>query len=139
MKNKIYKIIKTDKYYKIFLVTEDVKHFEALKKEFKDNLIYLKNSFRSTGKIAFKKYPRLNHRYKLGRDLLIETCLLSKCDGYIDTKGNIRGAVLNMNFNQKQKRYLIDNGFNPGLPLIGNYIWYIKSILPGFLGGFKIK
>ena len=54
MKNKIYKIIKTDKYDKIFLVTEDVKHFEALK-EFKDNLIYLKNSFRSTGKI-FKKY-----------------------------------------------------------------------------------
>ena len=24
-----------------------------------------------------------------------------------------------------KKRYLIDNGFNPGLPLIGNYIWYL--------------
>ncbi len=138
MKNEIYKIIKKEKYDKIFLVTEDIQNFDALQKEFKDNLIYLKNSFRSTGKVAFKTYPRLNHRYKLGRDLLIETCLLSKCDGYIDTKGNIRGAVLNMNLNQKQKRYLIDNGFNPGLPLIGNYIWYLKNMLPRFLGGFKI-
>lgn len=139
MKNQIYKIMKSDNYDKIFLVTEDIKHFNALKKEFNDSLIYLKNSFRSTGKVAFTTYPRLNHRYKLGRDLLIETCLLSKCDGYIDTKGNIRGAVLNMNLNNKQKRYLIDNGFNPGLPLLGNYMWYIKSILPSFLGGFQIK
>lgn len=139
MKNKIYEIMKTDSYDKIFLVTEDIKHFDALKKEFKDKLIYLKNSYRSTGKIAFTKYPRLNHRYKLGRDLLIETCLLSKCDGYLDTKGNIRGAVLNMNFNQKQKRYLIDNGSNSGLPFIGNYIWYIKCLLPSFLGGFRVR
>jgi hypothetical protein len=138
MKDKIHKIIKTDRYDKIFLVTEDIKHFDALKKEFNDKIIYLKNSYRSTGKIAFSKYPRLNHRYKLGRDILIETCLLSYCDGYLDTEGNIRSAVLTMNFNLKQIRYIIDNGFNPGLPFIGNYIWYIKSILPSFLGGFRI-
>ena len=46
MKNQIYKIMKSDNYDKIFLVTEDIKHFDALK-EFNDSLIYLKNSFRS--------------------------------------------------------------------------------------------
>ena len=68
---------------------------------------------------------------------MIETCLLSKCDGYIDTKGNIRGAVLNMNLNNKQKRYLIDNGFNPGLPLLGNYMWYIKKYSSKFFRRFS--
>lgn len=139
MINKINEIKKVDNYDKIFLVTEDIHHFNALKKEFNDDLIYLKESFRSTGQVAFETYPRLNHRYKLGRDLLVETCLLSKCDGYLDTHGNIRAAVLNMNMNQKQKRYLIDNGFNPGIPFVVNYIWYIKSLLPSFLGGFKSK
>ena len=32
MKNQIYKIMKSDNYDKIFLVTEDIKHFDALKK-----------------------------------------------------------------------------------------------------------
>ena len=32
-----------------------------------------------------------------------------------------------------------NNGKNFGLPLLGNYMWYIKSILPSFLGGFQIK
>lgn len=134
---KIKKLIKDEQYDKIFLVTEDISHFNAIKNEFKNDLLYFKNIFRSSGKVAFQTYPRLNHRYKLGRDLLVEACLLSKCDGYLDTKGNVRGAVLTMNLNNLQKRYLINNGFNPGIPLVSNYLWYIRKFLPSNLGGFK--
>lgn len=137
MKKKIKKILKDDQYDKIFLVTEDINNFDELKKEFSNKLIYLKNSFRDKGTKAFTDYPRLNHRYKLGRDLLVETILLSKCDGYLDTPGNVGEAVRNMNLNILQKKYLINNGFNPGLPILGNYLWYLKSFLPDFLGGFK--
>ena len=104
MKKEIKKIMKENKYEKFFLVTEDIDHLNPLIKEFGDKLIYLKNTFRSRKKVAFQTYPRLNHRYKLGRDLLIETCLLSKCDGFLDTKGNIRSAVITMNLNINQKK-----------------------------------
>ena len=137
MKKEINKIIKEDKYEKIFLVTEDIDHFNPLIKEYGDKLIYLKNTFRSRKKVAFQTYPRLNHRYKLGRDLLIETCLLSKCDGFLDTETNIRCAANLMNLNINQKRYLIDNGFNPGFPILVNYMWYIKCFLPEFLGTYS--
>jgi hypothetical protein len=137
MIQKLKKLIKDENYDKVFLVTEDISHFNARKNEFKNDLLYFKNIFRSSGKVAFQNYPRLNHRYKLGRDLLVETCLLSKCDGYLDTEGNVRGAALTMNLNNSQKRYLIDNGFNPGIPLISNYLWYIKKFLPSNFGGFK--
>ena len=38
------------------------------------------NSFRSNKNDAFKIYPRNNHRYKLGKEILYETILLSSCD-----------------------------------------------------------
>ena len=137
MKRKIKKILQEEKYDKVFLVSEDISHFKYICREFNENIIYLENTFRSKGKVAFETSPRLNHRYKLGRDLLIEACLLSKCDGYLDTRGNVMNAVMTMNSNKSQKRYLIDNGDNKGIPLLGNYIWYIKNLLPHSLGGFE--
>ena len=137
MKNKIKKIISTDKYEKIFLVTEDLYNFNGIINEFQNKVIYLKNSIREKdSNTAFDTYPRTRHRYKLGRDILIETCLLSHCDGYLDIRNNVREAAHAFNLNPNQKRYFIDNGFNDSLPIITKYIWYIKSFLPKKLGGF---
>ena len=36
----------------------------------------------------FGTHPRTLHRYKLGRDILKETFLLSYCDGYFDIETN---------------------------------------------------
>ena len=40
-------------------------------------------------KDSFKVYPRKNHRYKLGKETLIETLILSKCEGITYIKSNV--------------------------------------------------
>ena len=140
MINRLNKILSKENYDKIFLVTEDLNNFKAILAEFKDKVIYLNNSIReNNSNTAFDTYPRLNHRYKLGRDILIEACLLSYCDGYLDIRNNVREAAIAFNLNPNQKRYFIDNGHNSAYPVIGKYIWYIKSFLPKMLGGFDQK
>ena len=140
MVNRINKILSKENYDKIFLVTEDLNNFKAIIAEFKDKVIYLNNSVReNNSNTAFDTYPRLNHRYKLGRDILIEACLLSYCDGFLDIRNNVREAAIAFNLNPNQKRYFIDNGHNSAYPVIGKYIWYIKSFLPKMLGGFDQK
>ena len=140
MINRLNKILSKENYDKIFLVTEDLNNFKAILAEFKNKVIYLNNSVReNNSNTAFDTYPRLNHRYKLGRDILIEACLLSYCDGYLDIRNNVREAAIAFNLNPDQKRYFIDNGHNSAYPVIGKYIWYIKSFLPKMLGGFDQK
>ena len=112
MINLVKKIIKKDKINKIFLSIEEKKYLEIFKREFPDKLIYIKSCYRSNKNDAFKIYPRKNHRYKLGREILIETFLLSKCDSFIYLNSNVSSAAMAFNFNKNQKRYKIDNGFN---------------------------
>ena len=52
------------------------------------------------------------HRYKLGREALLETLLLSKCDYFIYLSSNISSAALSYNLNDNQKRIEINNGMN---------------------------
>ena len=76
-------LISKEKYDKIFLVTEEKNYKDFLVKNFKEKIIFLSSSFRSNSNNAFKIYPRKNHRYKLGREALIEANLLSKCNGLV--------------------------------------------------------
>ena len=125
---------------KIFLVTEDSNNFKALKNYFGEKIIYLKNSQRGkTNFEVWKKYPRNLHRYKLGRDILYETFLLSYCDGYFDINTNPTEFAHAMNLNPNQKRYTFDNGINKWWTYFRylNFSWNIKKNLPENLGGFK--
>ena len=140
MINIINEILKKDQYDKIFLVTEDTANFKALTDYYKDKIIYLENSQRGkTNFEVFKKYPRKLHRYKLGRDILYETFLLSYCDGFFDIDTNPREISYAMNLNPKQKRYSYNNGINTAWKYFKylNYKWHIKSFLPENFGGFK--
>ena len=137
MLNIIEQLIKSEKYEKIFLVTEEENYKNFLIKKFKDKLIYLPSSFRSDSNNAFKIYPRRNHRYKLGREALIESNLLSKCDGLVYVTSNIASAAIAWNLNQKQKKYKIDNGINSKNIILSQILWYIKKSLPELIWGFK--
>ena len=140
MINIINEILKKEDYDKIFLVTEDIANFNALKSYFKDKIIYFENSQRGkTNTEVWDKYPRTLHRYKLGRDILYETYLLSYCDGFFDVGTNPREVAYALNLNPKQKRYTYDNGINASFKYFKylNFKWYIKNILPETLGGFK--
>ena len=131
------KIIKKEKIEKIFLVTEELGYLEFFKEKFPDKLIYLKTSYRSNKNDAFKLYPRKLHRYKLGREILIESMLLSKCDAFLFSNSNVSKAVIGFNFNTKQNRYEMNNGFNSKNIFISQFLWYLKKILPTSFGGFK--
>ena len=140
MINIINEILKKEHYDKIFLVTEDSINFNALKDYFGNKIICFENSQRGkTSLEVWKKYPRILHRYKLGRDTLYETFLLSYCDGFFDVGTNPREVAYALNLNPKQKRYTYDNGLNTPFKFFKylNFSWHLKNILPEKLGGFK--
>ena len=100
-----------------------------------DKIIYY-NSFRMGQLDSFKIYPRKNHRYHLGEEILIETILLSKCDGLTFIKSNVTSAAIL--FAKKQiKLHEVYLGLNTRNKFFSKYLWLIKSILPSYLGGLK--
>ena len=137
MKKNIDFLIKKFKYKKIFVVTEEQGHLEFLKKHYKNKIIYL-NVFRSNKEDAFKYYPRLNHRYKLGREIMIETLLLSSCSGITFVKSNVSSAAIAFS-GKKLKLHPLLIGYNSRNKYIAKWYWYIKKILPVWMGGFKIN
>tara|TARA_B100001741_G_C16533507_1_gene590715 strand:+ start:341 stop:1387 length:1047 start_codon:yes stop_codon:yes gene_type:complete len=139
MINKINEILKENNYDQIFLVTEDLKNFNSIVNYFGDKIIFLKTSLRGSSDLeVWDNYPRERHRYKLGRDILLETYLLSYCEGYIDIDTNPREIAHALNLYKNQKRYTIDNGHNKSWPIFNHikYSWYIRNFLPERFGGF---
>ena len=128
-------LIKKEKIDKIFLVTEEQNYLNFFKKKFPNKIIHIKCCYRSNKNDAFKIYPRDRHRYKLGREALLETLLLSKCDHFIYLCSNVSSAAISFNLNKKQKRIEIKNGINSKNILISQFLWYLKSILPKSFGG----
>lgn len=135
MSNIIDKLILKNKYDKIFLCTEDKEMFNLLKKKYLKKIIYIE-SYRSFSDDAFRIYPRKNHRFMLGKEILIEALIMSKCDGLLSTETNVSNFIKIINGNNKPKFFRIENGYNSTNEYYAMWIWYLKKILPKFLGGF---
>lgn len=135
--NLIEKIMAKNNYSNIFLCTEDLNYLDIIKKKFKNKVIYLENVYRSYNDDAFKIYPEKLHRYKLGKNILIESLLISKCDGFLYTNTNVSEFVKFLDKGKKIKYFLIQNGFNSKNEYIAKWLWHYKNIFPKFLGGFK--
>ena len=128
-------LIEEKKIDKIFLVTEEQNYLDFFCNKFPDKIIYINCCYRSNKNDAFEIYPRDRHRYKLGREALIETLLLSKCDYFIYLCSNVSSAAISFNLNKDQKRFEIKNGINSKNILISQFLWYLKSMLPKSFGG----
>jgi len=120
----------------IYLVTEEKKYVSKFKSKLGNKLICFP-SFRSNHDI-FSIYPRKNHRYLLGLETIINMILLSKVDHLIHSNTNF-SAMANHFSNKKIKQTIIFNGYNSKNIFLANMLWYLKSILPSFLGGFKTR
>jgi hypothetical protein len=129
------KFILKKKFDKIFLCTEDKKMFNQLKKRYSKKIISIK-SYRSLSDDAFKIYPRKNHRYKLGKEILIEALIMSKCDSLLSTETNVSNFIKIINGNSKPNFYRIENSYNSTNEYYAMWIWYLKKILPKFFFGF---
>lgn len=129
-------LIKKFNYSKVFIVTEEQKYIEILKKEFKEKCICFP-SFRMQNEDSFKIYPRKNHRYLLGKEILIETLLLSECSGLTYVKSNVASAAIVLS-KKKLKLHEMFLGYNPRNRFYSGWIWYLRSVLPSYIGGLKL-
>lgn len=136
MKEEIKKVLKKNNYNKIFLVTEEMKYLKEIKKEF-GNICYYYNSYRMDKFDSFRIYPRKNHRYMLGEETIMETLTLSKCDGLIFIKSNVISAAINLS-KKKQNKHEIFLGYNSRNKFVARWLWYIRRLLPKYIGGLKI-
>ncbi len=137
--NLIEELIKKHSFDKIFLCTEDLSYFNLISEKFKNKVIFLNDSYKSFKDDAFKIYPRKFHRYKLGRDILLEALLISKCDSFVFTNSNVSEFVKFLDNKKVITYFSIQNGFNSSNAYIAKWLWYYKNILPPILGGFKDK
>lgn len=131
-------LIKKYKYTKIFLCTEDMEFFNFMKKKYKDKLLFL-NSYRSFKDDSFKIYPRKFHRYKLGKEILLEALIMSNCDGFLHSKTNVSEFVKFIDEKNKINFFTLDNGLNSSNEYIAKWLWYYKYFMPYYFGGFKVK
>ena len=105
----------------IFLVTEVLEYSYLFKKMYPEKII-LANEFRGTNAINPYRiaYPRDNHRYHLGREVIINTLLLSKADYFIAggrsriaDGSNVSRTAQILNHNKYKAQQYIDNDFYP--------------------------
>ena len=89
------KLIEKYNYNKIFISTEEQKYLDIFKREFSDMCSFTK-SFRSNKIDAFNTYPRKNHRYELGKEIILDTLILSKCDGLTFVRSNVTSAAISL-------------------------------------------
>jgi hypothetical protein len=131
---KVKLILQKEKYDKIFLSTKEKKYQKEFEKVFREKLICFP-SFKSD-QDSMKIYPRPLHRYKMGKEILVETIILSKLDGLFYSYTNVSQVSMLLNLNQSQKKYFINNGKNHKNVFIAKFYWFMKSNLPKSLGGF---
>jgi len=129
-------LMKKYKLNKIFLVTEDMSNFNFIIKKFgKKNVLHINNFKSYKTKVFDLKYRKL-HKYKMGEEALINSLILSNCNVVLSTQTGISDFA--RFYNPNLKLFKIDNGFNSNKILFALFKFNLKSLLPSFLGGFKI-
>lgn len=118
---------------KIFLVTEDIDNYFFLKNKYEYKIISI-NNFRSNKSKVFNMKRRKFHRYKMGKEALINGYLLSYCHTIISTQTGISDFA---KFINKDINFIkIKNGNNSSSIFISSFLWKLKDLLPKKLGGF---
>ncbi|MEK7106406.1 MAG: hypothetical protein AAB895_03540, partial [Patescibacteria group bacterium] len=123
---------------KIFLVTEDIDYLNLFIKRYGDR-VYYSDMFRTRKVNAYKLRPRKNHMYLLGKEVLVDAILLSKCTGLLCGDSNVSEIGRFLNNNKYKFIYKIDNGINSNNPLIARHLYAFKKYLPPAYGGLKDK
>ena len=98
-------IIKSNKKVKIFLCTDEQLLLEIFIRRYPELTLYT-NSYRSNSKEALHLkdiYPRKNHKYKLGKEVLLDALLLSSCNKVVGRDSNVfRSAIIMGEFAKDQ-------------------------------------
>jgi len=134
--HEVAKIFNSYKCNKIFLVTEDISYLHKFKKKFNKKLIYLDrprskiNPFFNHNK-HFSSYCRKSHRYKLGKEILIDALLLSNSQVFIGSISNVTRFV-KIYSSVQQKAFDIVTENNSYNRFLARWNWYLKFYLSFF-------
>jgi len=128
-------LIKKYKFDKIYLCTEDINYLNLFKRKYKDKVLYYKNPRTNDQKDLFDGDDN-KRRYKIGLGNLIDMLLLSKTHYLLYAMSNIPSAAIFYANRNKFPTSIIDNGMKGNI-FISQFSFYLKKILPYYLGGFK--
>ena len=120
---------------RIFLVTEGAEYEKAFIKRY-GSLVQTLPHYRRFKKNSYSINPRVNHRFLLGQEILIDTLLLSECGALISGSSNVSEMAILLNSKKYTFNCQIRNGTNSQNLLIAPFLWNLKNIAPIRLGGF---
>jgi hypothetical protein len=86
------KLLEKYKFSKIFAVSEELSYIEFLKEHF-GQMVIVTDCYRTRNVNAYRQYPRPNHKYMLGREIIIDALLLAKCQALIAGVSNVTNFV----------------------------------------------
>ncbi len=121
----------------IFVCTEDKRLLNILDKKY-PGMVISNNHYRTQGINAYRINPRKNHKYLLGREVLIDMLCLSHCDALISCSSNVAWMSRFINNHLYTATIFINNGPNSNFWLLAKILWALKNILPANMGGFKL-
>jgi hypothetical protein len=119
---------------RIFMVTEDQKCLDLFRKEF-GSMVLATDSFRTSGENAYRLSPRPLHRYLLGREILVDAMVLSRCRALIASPSNVSDFAVLMNGGRFETIWTIANGKSSKNPMVALYQYGLLRRLPPRLGG----
>jgi len=122
---------------RIFLATEDLDYLDMLVSRYGHRVFSLPH-FRTRSPVnAYRINPRPKHRYLLGREILTDTLILSRCHGLVSSTSNVTEIARAINNGRYRLDLVIDNGLNVHQRWLASHVWDIKRMLPAKLGGFS--
>ncbi|RYE53576.1 MAG: hypothetical protein EOP48_14105 [Sphingobacteriales bacterium] len=119
----------------IFLVTEEKAYLDLFVKRYGKLVLYT-NAYRTYNVNAYNQSPRDNHRFLLGKEVLIDALLLARCKGLVCGDSNV-SEFAQFTGNHKFV-YRIWNGVNSSNRLLARYLYRIKKNITGFKVDFKV-
>lgn len=120
---------------KIFFVSEEQGYLDLFINRYGEKVLYT-DSYRTYEVNAYNLTPREKHRYLLGLNVLVDSCLLSMCNGLLCGDSNVSEFARFINNKEFEFVYNLYNGVNSSNPLLARYSYGIKKVLPSYLGGF---
>lgn len=114
---KIDEVFYKNKYEKIFLATDDQRILKKFIEKYQDNLCFYNDVERGdrNKSIAFESNDRINHKYRLGLEVIRDMYTLSKCDGLIAGVSQVAVCAQINKLARKEwfsDRIIIDKGIN---------------------------
>lgn len=122
---------------RIFLATEDLDYLAMIQDRYGD-MVFTMPHLRTRSPVnSYRINPRPMHRYSLGREILTDTLILSRCQGLVSSTSNVTEIARAINNGRFYVDLVIDNGLNVRNWKVAKYLWNFKRILPEKLGGFS--